>query len=195
MMKGKAGQYYMGESKQVLLSLMDATPKDKLDAALKRFLEGGNSQDEASDIQTIGATSQSKQVELLFDIDNKSGLQQLGSEYYVDLDAGKDFMTNNIDTAKRVNDLEFSYKYHIVKNVVLNIPSGYKVSHTPDPFSIDKDGYAFRISYKQEGNKLLYRKEITIRDIYLKKSNFAEWNSDIAKLRKAYMEQAALSKL
>ncbi|MDH6307102.1 hypothetical protein M2451_002336 [Dysgonomonas sp. PFB1-18] len=193
-MKGKAGQYYMGESKQVLLSLMDATPKDRLSGALKRFLENGNSQDEASDIQTIGATSQSKQVEMLYNIDNRSGLQQLGAEYYIDLDAGKDFMTNNIDTAKRVNDLEFSYRYHIVKNVVLHIPEGYKVSHIPEKLNIDKDGYTFRISYRQEGNKLFYKKEITIRDIYLRKSNFAEWNSDIAKLRKAYMEQISLTK-
>lgn len=193
-LQGKVKQYYMGESKQVLLSLMDNTPKDKLDAALKIFLESGNAQNKAGNILLEGATSQSKVVELTYDLACKSGLQILNDEYYLAPDTEKEFMNNNIDTAKRVNDWEFLYKHHIVKNIRLNIPEGYIASHLPENLIIEKDGYIIRINYTEQNNSIVYTKEITISNLLLAKERFAEWNSDIAKLRKAYMEQISLTK-
>lgn len=193
-MQGKARQYYMGESKQVIMSLMDATPKDKLSQTLKVFLENDNSKDAASDVEIKGASSQSEEVEMAYQIINKSGIQALGSEYYIDLERKKDFMNNNIDTEKRINDLEFMYRHHIVANVVLHIPSGYKVTHLPPPLNIEKEDYIFQTEYKQEGDKITYKKRITILSTYLPKARFAEWNKDISLLKKSYMEQIILTK-
>lgn len=194
-MQGRAVQYYKGESKQVILSLIDATPKDKQDIALRQFLENFKTQDKASGVQSSGMTSQSEEVKISYDLVCKSGFQSIDKEYYIDLDIPKELMSYTIDTTKRVNDIDFSYKRRIVKHIVLNIPEGYTVSHIPPEFDIKTAGYHFHISYKQDGGRIIYRKELTLLNTLLKKDQFVEWNSNIARLKNAYMEQLTLIKL
>ena len=194
LMEGTARQYYKGESKQVIMSLMDATPKNRLDQALKIFLENDNSQNNVKNIELKGLSSQSKEIEMSYQITNKSGIQSLGSEFYIDLEKNKDFLNNNIDLEKRVNDLEFMYKHHIITNIVLHIPSGYKATHIPTSLNIHKDDYIFRTEYKQQGDKIIYKKQITILSSHLPKERFSEWNADLSQLKKAYMEQIILTK-
>lgn len=193
-MIGKAAQSYHGESKQLILSLMDATPKDKREDALKNFLEKEVVQDKAKDIQLTGADPQSKSVNISYSIENKSGIQSVDNEYYIGLDHYKDFMTHSIDTKKRVNDFLFRYKHHIVQHVVLNIPDGYKVSHVPDDLDVKTDGYTFKVGFTQSGNQVIYKKEITIANPLLRKAQFEDWNATIEKLKKNYMEQIVLTK-
>ena len=193
-MKGNATHSFKGESKQVLMSLMDATPQDKLDNAIKSFFEKGQVQDKVSEIEVSGNNSTSRKVSISYSVANKSGLQTNGDEYYIDLDQDKDFMTAAIDTVKRVNDFQHLFRYHIINNTTLNIPEGYEISFIPPTFVIDKEDYIFKINYHLSDNKIIYRKEIIIKNIFLVKSKFKEWNSDIDKLRSAYMEQISLIK-
>lgn len=193
-LQGRSSQFYAGESKQVIMSLMDATPKDKLNQSLELFLARNNSQDKIGDVRLKGASSQSKQVEIEYRITNNSGVQNLDGEYYIDLERMKDFKDYTVDTEKRKHDMEFMYQHHIVSNIVLHIPEGYKVSHLPQPLNISKDSHIFQTEYKQEGDKIIYKKTITIPADYLPKERFKEWNDDISKLRKAYMEQLVLTK-
>jgi transglutaminase-like putative cysteine protease len=190
----KLKHYYMGESKQILLSLMDATPKDKLDNALKVFLENGNSQNKAAGIKMEGASPQSQQVEICYTLESKEGLQSIDNEYYIDLDLKKDFSDNAINIEKRVNDIDFRYHYHVVHQTAMTIPQGYKVTSIPETLRIEREGYTFYTEYKQQGNELIYRKVINVPSDYLKKEDFKQWNDDIAALRIAYMEQVTLTK-
>ncbi len=192
-LQGKCSQFYMGESKQNIMSLMDATPKDRLNQAIEIYLSA-NSQNKVSDVNLKGTSSQSKEVGMEYRITNKSGIQNIDEEYYIDLEQKKDFMNFTIDIDKRVNDIDFMYQHHIVSNVVLHIPFGYKVTYLPDPLNIIKDSYVFKTEYKQIGDKINYKKTITILADYLPKERFEEWNSDISKLKKAYMEQLVLIK-
>jgi hypothetical protein len=50
------------------------------------------------------------------------------------------------------------------------------------------------ISYKQTGNKLLYRKQMKIKQTLLKKGEFALWNKQIKELTEKYKEQVVLTK-
>lgn len=192
-LQGKCSQYYMGESKQLIMSLMDATPKDKLNESIEEFLSKSNSQDKVSNINLKGLTSQSNKVEMNYEITNRSSIQNLDKEYYIDLEHGKNFIDFTVDTDKRVNDIDFRYRHHTVNNIVLHIPSGYKVTYLPPALNIVKDSHIFKTEYKHVGNKIYYTKTISILADYLPKERFEEWNSDISKLKKAYMEQLVLT--
>lgn len=192
--RGKVERIFRGESKQKILSLMEATPKDKLNEAINRFLENGNQQDNASNIVMTGANSQSEEVKIVYDEIRKTGVQILGNECYVDLDLSKEFIASNIDLEERVNDIEFSYQYHIVKDVVLEIPAGYKVSYLPEPLDVKTDEYSFSISYEKKGEEVHYRRQLTIEKLHLAKDKFKRWNEDIKKLKKQYAEQIVLTK-
>ena len=64
----------------------------------------------------------------------------------------------------------------------------------PAPLHINEPSYSFVIDYKKEGQKLLYKKEITIRDTHLRKTAFQQWNTHIQQLKKTYNEQVTLVK-
>ena len=191
---GTAVQTYSGEAKQVILSLMDATPKDKLLNELKSFFERGNVQNIVSDIQIIGAGSQTKEVEMLYNIRNNVSIQAVGDEYYIDPNPDKYLMKGEIDIKNRINNMLFSHKRHNVCHIVINIPEGYKIEDLPSDLTIDKENYSFCLRYEQSENKIVYVSTITIKNTLLEKERFEEWNKDIALLRKGYMEQIVLLK-
>lgn len=194
LLKGEVERYFRGESKQKILSLMDATPKDKLNEAVNRFLENGNQQDNASNIVITGADSQSEEVKIVYDEVRKTGIQFFDNECYIDLDLSKEFSASNIDLEERVNDIEFSHKFHIIKDVTLDIPDGYTVSYLPEPLDIITEGYRFNVTYQEKGSTVIYRRELTIKKLHLEKDGFKQWNDDIAKLKKHYAEQIVLTK-
>lgn len=191
---GDAHQSYKGESKQVLMSLMDGTPKDRLNQALKLFLENNHSLNQVTNINLEGSTSQSAQVEMFYAISNGSGIQALGDEYYIDLDLSKELMNSDVDIEKRVHDIAFDYRYHYVQDIVLNIPQGYKVTYLPEKLEIENPLYVFSIEYDYQEDKIVYKKRLTFSDNLLLKSHFKNWNKDISELKKAYMEQIVLKK-
>ena len=193
-LKGKGNYVFKGESKQVILSLYHATPKDKLPIALKGFLEKGNVQDKVSDIKIQGTDSRAKETSITFDIESKSSIQQADNEFYIDMDMDKDFSGSAIDTTKRKHDRLLSYKYRVIRNVALHIPDGYAVEHLPENLTLKNPDYQMTISYTIKNKTVNYLKEILIVNPFLKKADFPIWNKDIATLKKAYMEQIVLKK-
>ena len=193
-LKGVATQIYKGESKQIILSLMDATPKDKLNDALEYFFKRGNVQNSVQDIKIEGADSQADMVKMDYNIQNKMGLQSFGNEYYIDPNPDKFLMNDNIDLKKRINDIVFPYKRHDVHSIIINIPQGYKVESLPQDLNIERNGYTFLLKYENLSGKIRYNSRIIMKDLYLSKKQFEQWNKDIGSLKKAYAEQIVLTK-
>ncbi|MDR2056718.1 MAG: transglutaminase-like domain-containing protein [Dysgonamonadaceae bacterium] len=193
-MIGKAVRTCKGESKQLILNLLNQTRKDKLDTALKEFLAGGRLQNEVYDVEMTGNHSQATAATIRYSIKNQTGIQSYGNELYIELDNDPASAGREIDALKRTNDIQFPYRYHDLATIVLNIPSGYKVSSLPQSLEIVRDGYRMSIQYEQSKEKILYRKEITISSLVLKKSDFNTWNSDMKALKKALLQQITLIK-
>ncbi|MDR2627893.1 MAG: hypothetical protein LBC40_07665, partial [Dysgonamonadaceae bacterium] len=193
-MTGKAVQTYKGESKQLILSLMNRTKKDKLDTALREFLEKDRSQNEVSNVAITGNHSQAEAMSISYSTGNKTGIRSYDNELYIELDNKCSYAGNEIDTLKRINDVEFPYRDYDVTAIVLNIPRGYTLTHLPPSLEIVKDAYRINIRYEQSKEKVFYRKEITISNPVLKKKDFNGWNTDMKALKKACMQQITLIK-
>jgi transglutaminase-like putative cysteine protease len=194
LLAGKAIQTYKGESKQVILSLMEQTKKDRLDVALKEFLEKDErSKNEVSGVAVTGNHSQADALTIEYAVKNKTGLRSFDNELYVELDNNPSF-SREIDTLKRINDIRFPYRYHDVTTIVLNIPGDYETVSLPQPLEIVNDNYRINIRYDQAEEKILYRKEISIVNPVLKKKEFNAWNTDMNALKKARLQQIILTK-
>ncbi|HEY4110075.1 hypothetical protein, partial [Puia sp.] len=115
-------------------------------------------------------------------------------DLYLDLDFRKEFSEASIDTTSRHHDYLFECKEDRITEANLAIPAGYTVSGLPPALDIQRNGYGFSLSYKQEGNVLKYRKTIVLKDVHLPRSAFRQWNADIALLKKAYLQQVTLTK-
>lgn len=194
-LSGKAVYTFQGESKQFISTQIYATEKHKQNDIIKQFLEKGKVQDKASDILLSGTDSQSESLSIKYQVERKSAIQAFRDELYIDPDATKDYADMVIDTTKRQNDYLFPFKDHIVRQFTIHIPQGYKVTGLPAGQIFGNNNLLFTVSYTQKDNKILYRKEITITDPWIKKSQFKEWNDQISAIRKTYMEQITLKKL
>lgn len=185
---------YAGNTKQILLSILHSTPKNKWDEALKEFLKADNRQDNITDIQLTSADSQSKAVQVSYTAQRSSNIQLHDNKYFVDLNSTKAFSSSTIDTKDREHDICFPYKHYIVCNSTLDIPEGYTVSHIPENITVTQKQYSFAISYQLANNQLVYNCTIAIFDPLLKKDCFEQWNNDIRTLKNAYLEQVVLQK-
>ncbi|HPZ86842.1 MAG TPA: transglutaminase domain-containing protein [Flavihumibacter sp.] len=191
---GKATHTLIGESKEWLLTQIHSLKKDKLSVALQSYLSEQDNKYAITDLQTSDLNERNNSLDISYQVDHKEAVAGFGNDLYVDLDLRKDLVNNDIDVSKRKTDWLFPYKQHLVYETELTIPADYNIAELPAGLTVEDPNYQFRISYKQEGGKILYRKEISIKDTRLKKAAFEKWNKSIAQLKKCYNEQVTLVK-
>ncbi|PVD53500.1 hypothetical protein DC498_02990 [Terrimonas sp.] len=193
-LKGNVLHKMGGESKEWLLTRIHSLKKDKLATALQHYLAEGNQKYAITQLQTSDLNERDNALDINYQLDHEDAVSGFGDELYIDLDFRKDMDNADIDINKRTTDLVFSYKKYLIYETELTIPSGYKINQLPEGLNIDEPAYSFKINYKTIGEKLVYRKEITIKDTRLRKAAFAKWNASISQLKKSYNEQIILTK-
>ena len=100
---------------------------------------------------------------------------------------------SDFDTSQRKLDFLFPFKTHLERITELTIPSGYKISSVPPDLSVKNNNYDFSITYTQQPGKIIYHKSIILKNTLVAKSNFKQWNDDIAKLTESYNQQLVLT--
>lgn len=193
-LSGAVSHKLIGESKEWLLTRIHDLKKDKLSTALQSYLSDNNQKYSISQLQTSDLTEQNNALDINYTLNLQDAVAGFGDEIYIDMDYRKDMENATVNMEKRNNDLVFPYKKNIVHETELTIPVGYKINEIPTGLNVDEPNYSFKISYKNTGDKLLYRKEITIKQTRLPKSSFEKWNTAIQQLRKCYNEQVTLTK-
>lgn len=191
---GKVDHQYTGECTEYILTQAHQIKKDKLEEALEQFLSKENRAYGISSVKTSDLHDWSKNMTIQYDLQHKDAVNNFGDELYIELDFRKEMADAAIDTTQREHDLWLSFKRQLVQETALLIPAGYKVKSLPPAVNIDQPKYAFKATYEQQPGKIVYRKEITIKDTRLEKKDFPAWNNDIKKLRQTYLEQITLTK-
>ncbi|MBV7528989.1 transglutaminase family protein [Chitinophaga sp. sic0106] len=190
---GTVQHLWDGESKEYILSQVNGTRKEKIDNALLRFLNDDNNKYGITNIKSSDVNNWNQQLSINYDLRYQDAVAGFGDDMFIEMDFRKELNDFTIDTTKRKSDYLFSFKHHVRHETDLDIPAGYK-AELPANLSIDRDGYAFHLTYTQTGSKVIYQKEIIIRNHWLAKSAFKQWNEDVQLLNKAYLEQVTLNK-
>lgn len=191
---GKVSQQWDGESKEFLLTQVHGIKKEKLQDALLQYLTDDNSKYHIKNLQTSDINNWDQQLDIQYELQHQEAITGFGDDLYTEMDFRKELSGYTIDTAKREHDMIFAYKHHVVNETTLEVPAGYKVGPLPDDLKIDREGYSFHVVYKLDGGKIAYRKELIIKNPWLAKAGFPQWNADIAALDKVYLQQITLSK-
>ncbi|MBX3242014.1 MAG: hypothetical protein KIT80_13585 [Chitinophagaceae bacterium] len=191
---GKVEHSFKGESREWLLTRLHNMKKDKLSSALESYLSEGKQKYAINSLRTSELNSRDNELKIQYQLNHADGVSSFGEEYYIEFDYRKDLENATIDIEKRKHDILFPYKQNLVYETELIIPEGYTVSQIPATLHVNEPAYTFRVDYKKEGQKILYRKEITIKETRLRKSAFEKWNTDIQQLKKMYNEQVTLIK-
>ena len=191
---GNVSMTLSGESKQAILSQIQALESSRRLNILKQFLEKGRPQDKVSDISIDGVDSWSNTLHINYKEVRNGSVNKAENDIYIDMDAWQDFAFATIDTTKRKTDIELSYREVTVREEYLEVPEGYEVVSLPIDIHIENDNCVMDMTYQLTDGEIRYRKSITVKDIWLKRENFEKWNNDINRLKKSYQEQIILRK-
>ena len=193
-LKGTAEHSYSGESKEGILTGIQSVKKDQLDAALKEYLSENTKDYQLNNITIQNAVQDEKPLELKYNVVQANAVNSFGKEIYLDLDFRKEVGTLKIDTTKRTQDYILPYKMHLVTETSLDLPSGYSLSSTPQPFMFKHPAFEMKLSYSQQNGKLVYQKEISFKQVWIRKADFGKWNEAIEGLNNFYNTQVILTK-
>jgi hypothetical protein len=188
---GRVNHVWKGEEKEAVLAGLNSVKKDKADDALNRFLSDGNTNYIIKDLVISNTNNPDKDINVTYNVDHKSAVSQFSKAYYIDIDEKKEFLTAQIKLAKRKKDYWFDYKTSINKETELAIPAGYKAT-LPANLNVTNPDYEFHISFTEVPGKLVYKKNIQIKNTHLAKTKFVQWNKDIDMLAKTYKENIIL---
>ena len=191
---GKVKETWKGENKEDLIMAANSIQKNKLDESLRRYLSGGNQNYTMNTLKQEGVENRNADLVFQYDLLFKSAATTFDKDIYIDLDFRKQFSDDQIDTTTRKLDYLFDCKADWITEANLTIPAGYTAQDLPPTLNIQRKGYSFSLSYKVEGNVLKYRKTLIVKDVHLSRADFGQWNTDLAALKKAYLQQVTLTR-
>lgn len=193
-LSGMVEHKWQGESKEWLLQQIHGLKKDKLTTALESYLSENDRKYAISELHTSDLNERNDGLDIKYQLSHKESVSGFGDELYVEMDFRKDMSNAEINVENRNNDWLFPYKQHLVYETELALPKGYKISELPAALNIEDPSYDFKLNYKIAGEKLIYRKEINIKETRLRKNAFEKWNNSIKQLKKYYNQQITLTK-
>ncbi|HVU55299.1 MAG TPA: transglutaminase-like domain-containing protein [Puia sp.] len=193
-LSGQVAHVWKGENKENILFQANAIHKNKLQESIQEFLSHGNSNYVISGVKQEGLDNRNTDLSFQYKLVYNNAATVFDNDIYLDPDFRKEFGEADIDTTSRRKDYLFDCKGDWITETNIALPAGYKVQDMPTGLDVQRKGYSFSISYKLEGSTLKYRKAIFIKDVHLPRSGFAQWNTDIAQLKKSYLQQITLTR-
>lgn len=192
-LSGKARETYDGEGKTYILHAYSMIRSDIKEEAIKKLINRDDKNISVANIKTTDFEDRRGTISFDYDINISNQVLDLDKEKYVTIDYDQEFRNFDFDST-RTKDYEYDYDYFSVKKIEVTLPAGYKVSHLPEAVEKTTPHFTFKLKYRQEGNKVIYTKELSIDNAIIPKSTFKEWNEAVKQLRKAYGDQLILTK-
>jgi hypothetical protein len=193
-LEGDVSREWKGEEKEYIFTQLNSIKKEKSTDAFTRFLSNDNKNYVISNFTTSSLSDYDKPLTVKYNMQHNNVVSSFGNELYVDIDPRKDFGNFTFDLKERSQDYWFSYKKNTQVEIQLNIPADYAVTAMPPNLSIKNDDYEFVATITKFPNKLVYTKNIIVKNPRLSKSKFEQWNNDVEKLKVFYNEQIVLTK-
>jgi len=120
--------------------------------------------------------------------------QKVGSEIYVNMNFNKDYYNEFINIDSRKTPVESEYQYHQSEYIEFTVPSGYEVEYLPPNSKLENPLLGYTIEYKNEVDKIFYKKSIFSNSLLLQPVQFKEWNDAVSQISEAYKESIILKK-
>ena len=193
-MEGSITRIWKGEEKEYIFSSLNAIKKEKSTEAFIKYLSNDNKDFSITEFSTSDLIDYDKPLSVQYKFNHTNALSSFGNDLYLDIDFRKDLADFTFDLAERMHDYWFSYKVNKQLEVQVILPQGYNITAVPPNVSVKNEDYEFTLSITKQPGKIVYTKNIIIKNPRIKKEKFDQWNKDIAKLKSFYNEQIILTK-
>lgn len=140
------------------------------------------------------AETAEKELNMYSDFEIKDYAQKVNNEWYINLNLMRSYEGLKVDTAKRHIPIEFEFMKKIKQVVTLDIPPGYHVSYSPEPYNGEVSGvWKCNIYYTFNSKQVTLVKEFEINTLYIQPDRFADHNKFLDQLSNQYKESIVLT--
>lgn len=130
---------------------------------------------------------------ITYDFTIEDYITSTSSATYVNLNLEKILSESKIEDDRK-SSFENEYVKEIHRVFILDLEGKYTIENLPKDFSFGEEGTdGFAIKYEVKDGKIIYSLDIYLRNIYLGKEGFENWNNMIKSLNKKYKEVITLS--
>jgi len=193
-LKGKRHLLYQGEAKRNILQQYHNTRLERKDEALQYFLRDGNKNMTLGSYESSDLDNRNNDLTFAYDFDQINQIQRFDQKIFVPMDLDRDFERWELSDEREAGyDL---YHNRDIKNVTeLTIPAGYRVASTPENFEAEHDLFKISMTFKEEGGKLIYEKQLTINERFVPLAEVSNWNDALEQVLKSYNEYVVLEEV
>lgn len=189
---GHVKEVYKGQSRTSFLQGYNHIKSNKKKDALKYYLDGGDGNYLLTNIKTSDISNREQDLSIDYDFVLKNAVSSFDDEIYIDIDYDKDF--GGLDFEKRKTAYQLYSKTDLESTTNLEIPTSYKISEMPKGLSVSNEDFMINISFKLQGNKLIYHKKMIFPNALIHKKNLQEWQKAYKELDNLYKTQLTLIK-
>jgi transglutaminase-like putative cysteine protease len=192
--KGTVKQYYKGYAAWDIGIMTMYYKNEEREKYIKTLTQKGSDKYLQTHYGLAASDTAGKEVRVdaTFTIDDY--VQQVGKQYYVNMNMNRAFEDKYIDTRERTVPYFYKYKERTNEVVVLDIPKGYHVTHLPAAARAAVDGlWGYKISYKADAKKITLVKEYELNTMTAVPKQFADNNKLVSDVKKLYKESVVLT--
>jgi Transglutaminase-like superfamily len=142
---------------------------------LNDYLEFGNDNMVATNLKTSDLKNRDILVVIEGDVDLSNTVNTISGDKYVGVDFFPKSLDKFIPDEKRIEGYDLDIIVKFEDEISLTIPGDKKFIDKPDNLELKFDGYEFKGEYTIAGNKMVLKKELSIKNSVIKKTDFANW--------------------
>lgn len=193
--KASEKRTFSGYAKVDFVSDYKYKKKDKTEEEfLNTTLSLGNNKTQYQNIKVSEMDSKHKTLAISYDLIINNYVKTIGSKTFLNLNIDRALSKEKIDLAKRKYAKKIDHQFQKEYTTTFTIPEGYKVTSIPKTIEYGTENYGFSISYEQKDNRIIQHKKIYINTLRIEKKDFADWNTFVKKLIKAYKKSIIIEK-
>jgi transglutaminase-like putative cysteine protease len=147
------------------------------------YLEFGNDNMVATNVKTSDLNNRELPITIDGDVDLSNTVTTISGNKYVGVDFFPKSLDKFIPDEKRIQGYDLDVVVKFEDEISLSIPAGKKFIDKPENLEIKFDGYEFKGEYTLVGNKMVLKKELSIKNSIVKKSDFANWKKFIESIK------------
>jgi hypothetical protein len=154
-------------------------PNTGRDKFFSSYLEFNNDNVEVSNIKTSDLDNREVPVTLSGNIDLSNSVQTISGNKYINLDFFPKTLDRYLPDEKRTAGYDFGYVLSYQDEFTLTIPAGSRFADVPEKLDLKYPGFEFTGEYVVQGNKIILKKYLVLRNSVIDKKDFADWTKFI----------------
>lgn len=174
-LKGKVKVVLSGNRRTSFHQEYQELPITSRQEFLNDYLEFGNDNMVATNLVTSDLKNRELPVTIEGDVDLSNTVNSIGNDKYVGVDFFPKTLDRFVPDEKRLEGYDLDVVIKFEDEIALTIPADKKFIDKPENLALSFDGYDFKGEYTITGNKIILKKELTIKNSIIKKTEFQSW--------------------